>query len=500
MTQQELLQFVTQYYPEWSVSKQEYQPTDIGSMNANIDLFKDESGLIKDWVLGILTGSFDYAGAFSGVNEFDEEAPSNALSQKYRNNGKYATLFEGLDAGETAFDAAQTQFVDTYGLTADEVEAMNKAIMNNEALDGRFQNILKVAEAVEGEVADTADYVRRRDFAAANPAGLSDVAKEMQAAGFSTEMTPDSWFSDSIDQDRIDEAELHQQMWDLANAGFPDVSEPAASPLTQTAPASVPVPEQAGPGGQVGGPRSDGSIVVNDAFGNPVVVAKEDQAGSPWYSMEGLGGIEDFFGNLFSDDGGGGGGGAPSHPRNNSAAARIAQGEPTVAAQMLADASAGRSIGGMLGANTPQQPPATIPSQNMQVPFNPEALYSPPPVNTLPDFNGPRGGSPRNGTPSSGGPERRPSADAARYQGMADAYAASMRGAAGPAGPGPMTPMPAGMTRDEHRAAAHKARGDWAATSRRLIQEEREIARARARGESIQQKQILDRLLGLPRG
>jgi hypothetical protein len=490
MTQQELLQFVTQYYPEWSVSKQEYQPTDIGSMNANIDLFKDESGLIKDWVLGILTGSFDYAGAFSGVNEFDEEAPSNALSQKYRNNGKYATLFEGLDAGETAFDAAQTQFVDTYGLTADEVEAMNKAIMNNEALDGRFQNILKVAEAVEGEVADTADYVRRRDFAAANPAGLSDVAKEMQAAGFSTEMTPDSWFSDSIDQDRIDEAELHQQMWDLANAGFPDVSGPAASPLTQTAPASVPVPEQAGPGGQVGGPRSDGSIVVNDAFGNPVVVAKEDQAGSPWYSMEGLGGLGDAFGGAWD---------WITQPSGDDAE----EARGGIDAQMLADASAGRSMGGMLGANTPQAlpvVPSTIPSQNMQVPFNPEALYSPPPVNTLPDFNGPRGGSPRNGTPSSGGPERRPSADAARYQGMADAYAASMRGAAGPAGPGPMTPMPAGMTRDEHRASAHKAREDWAATAARLVQEERQIARARARGESIQQKQILDRLLGLPRG
>ena len=486
MTQQELLAFVTQYYPEWSTSKEAYQPTDVGSMNANVDLFKDQSGLVEDWVLGILTGSFDY-GLLQPVNEFDEEAPSNALSQKYRNNGKYATLFAGLDAGETAFDAAQTQFIDTYGLTEDEVKAMNEAITANEALDGRFQNILKVAEAVEGEVAATADWQRRSDFAAANPTGLSEIQKKLQAAGISTEMTPDSWYSDSVERDRQSEAELHQQMWDLANAHFPDLNVSSA----QTVPASA--PEQAGPG--VVGPQADGSIVVENVYGDPIVIPEDRVAasGSQWYSTDGLDDIGNFIGDLFSGGGGGGGGGAKDHPRNNSAAARIAQG---VDQEMLADANAGRSLGGMLGGSAPRRS-AAVPSQNMQVPFDPEALYSPPPVNTLPDFNGPRGGSPRNGTPSNSGPVRQPSADAARYQGMADAYAASMRTSSGP---GPTTPMPAGMTREEHRAAAHKARQDWAATSRRLRQEEREIGRARARGESIQQQQILERFLGLPRG
>ena len=495
MTQQELLAFVTQYYPEWSTSKQAYQPTDVGSMNANVDLFKDQSGLVEDWVLGILTGSFDY-GLLQPVNGFDEEAPSNALSQKYRNNGKYATLFAGLDAGETAFDAAQTQFIDTYGLTEDEVKAMNEAITANEALDGRFQNILKVAEAVEGEVAATADWQRRSDFAAANPTGLNEIQKKLQAAGISTEMTPDSWYSDSVERDRQSEAELHQQMWDLANAGFPDVSKPSAQTVPTSAPEqAAPVqaaPVQAGPGERVGGPRADGSIIVNDAFGNPVVVPKENQAGSPWYSTDGLDDMGNFIADLFGGDGGGGGGGgAEDHPRNNSASARIAQG---VDQEMLADARAGGSLGGVLGGSAPPLG-AAIPSQNMQVPFDPESHYAP--SNTLPDFNGPRGGSPRNGTPSNSGPVRQPSADAARYQGMADAYAASMRTSSGP---GPTTPMPAGMTREEHRAAAHKARQDWAATSRRLRQEEREIGRARARGESIQQQQILERFLGLPRG
>lgn len=493
MTQQELLAFVTQYYPEWSISEEAYQPTDIGSMNANVDLFKNQSSLVEDWVLGILTGSFDY-GLLQPVNEFDEEAPSNALSQKYRNNGKYATLFAGLDAGDTAFDAAQTQFVDTYGLTEDEVKAMNEAITNNEPLDGRFQNILKVAEAVEGEVAATADWQRRSDFAAANPTGLSEIQEKLQAAGISTEMTPDSWYSDSVEQDRLSEAELHQQMWDLANARFPDLNAPAPAPapriasvsetdFADTPQAEAYVREMVDQG--VSPDWAAEAVTRPDAerymelYGQPYAPNQNAR----WISWDGFDGVGNFIGDLFSSDGGGGGGGAEDHPRNNSAAARIAQG---VDQEMLADARAGRSPGGMLGGSAPPLG-AAVPSQDMQVPFDPESHYAP--SNTLPDFNGPRGGLPRNGTPSNSGPAAAPSAEAARYQGMADAYALSMN-----------APWPDGMTRDEHRAAAHKARQDWAATSRRLRQEEREIGRARARGESIQQHQILERFFGLPRG
>ena len=483
MTQQELLQFLMQYYPEWSTSKQAYQPTDIGSMNANIDLFKDQSGLVKDWVTGIATGSFDY-GLLQPVNEFDEEAPSNALSQKYRNNGKYATLFEGLDAGETAFDAAQTQFVDTYGLTEDEVKAMNELITKNEPLDGRFQNILKVAEAVGGEVAEYADWERRLEaHNAAPPAELTDLQKEMQAAGFSTELTPDSWYSDSIEQDRanaLSSSEEFERLRAEQDAFVADEdrfagSNPHQADLEAFLASQAPV-GQVAPGGQAGGPRSDGSIVVNDAFGNPVVVAKEDQAGSPWYSMEGMGGLGDAFGGALD---------WITQPSGDDAE----EARGGIDAQMLADATAGRSLGGMLGARTPQRAPvvpSTIPSQNMQVPFNPDALYSPPPVNTLPDFNGPRGGSPRNGTPSAGGP-----ADAARYQGMAAADWDYQK---------KMFEQTADKRNKRNRKDLYDA--EWAEGEAywKLRTEQAGIDSARARGESIQQQQFLDRMLGLPRG
>ena len=481
MNEQELLQFLMQYYPEWSTSKQAYQPTDIGSMNANIDLFKDQSGLVKDWVTGIATGSFDYGLLQPQQTPFEDPAPSNALSQKYRDakgaDGGFvnAKLFEALDAGMTAQQAALTAYVAEAGLDKDGAKKLAEDINANETLPGNYTLKLEMAKSIEKEVAEYADWERRLEaHNAAPPAELTDLQKEMQAAGFSTELTPDSWYSDSIEQDRISEAELHQQMWDLANAGFPDLSEPAALPSAQTAPASV--PEQAGPGGQVGGPRDDGSIVVNDAFGNPVVVAKEDQAGSPWYSMEGMGGLGDAFGGAWD---------WITQPSGDDAE----EARGGIDAQMLADATAGRSLGGMLGARTPQQAPvvpSTIPSQNMQVPFDPDALYSPPPVNTLPDFNGPRGGSPRNGTPSAGGP-----ADAARYQGMAAAdwdYQKKMfEQTAGKRG--------RRLRKDLYDAERAEGEAYW-----KLRTEQAGIDSARARGESIQQQQFLDRMLGLPRG
>ena len=523
MTEAELLRYATQYYPEWSVSKQEYQPTDIGSMNANIDLFKDESGLIKDWVLGVLTGSFDYGLLQPQQTPFEEAAPSNALSQKYRTaegpDGEFvnAKLFEGLDAGMTAQQAAMVAYAEEAGLDEAGVTKLATDINENQPLPGNYTLKLEMAKSIEKEVAEYAAWEQRLEaHNASAPAELNEIQKEMQAAGFSTELTPDSWFSDSIDQDRIDEAELYQQMWDLANVGdFPELSESVALPSTPT---STPTPTASGS-------ETDFAITpqaqtyvrdliekgvdpgyAEESVRKPDAERNMELYGQPYApnqntSWHNLGGIGDFFGNLFGGDGdgdgGSGGGGARSHPRNNSAAARIAQGEPTVDEQMLNDVNVVEMLGGDGPLPAPtvpiSGPPTTIASQNMEVPFNPETHYAPTNTNTLPDFNGPKGGMPRNGGPSGSGPVQQPSADAARYQGMADLFAASMA-------PTPTTPMPAGMTRDEHRAAAHKARGDWAATASRLMQEEREIARARSRGSSIQQKQMLDRLLGLPRG
>ena len=194
MTEQELVQFLMQYYPEWSVSKQEYQPTDIGSMNANMDLFKDESGLIKDWVLGFLTDSMDM-GALQPVNEFDEEPPATPMSDWYTSSGSYGELFANLRNRETPETAALNQYLSEEGADPNiDVNAPNKP--------ARYNELLNVAKQVLPEIAGFAGYEQRRDAAAANPTGLSPLQEELQAAGFFTGVTPDEWYSDSIEQDR----------------------------------------------------------------------------------------------------------------------------------------------------------------------------------------------------------------------------------------------------------------------------------------------------------
>jgi hypothetical protein len=192
MTEAELVEFVTQYYPEWSVSKQEYQPTDIGSMNANMDLFKDESGLIKDWVLGLLTDSMDM-GALQPVNEFDEEPPATPMSDWYMSSGNYEEMFTSLSNRETPETAAYNQYI-REGLPDFEMDQPNKPT--------RFNELLNVAKQVLPEIAGFSAYEQRRDFAAANPTGLSPLQEDLQAAGIFTGPTPDEWYSDSILQDR----------------------------------------------------------------------------------------------------------------------------------------------------------------------------------------------------------------------------------------------------------------------------------------------------------
>ena len=61
---------------------------------------------------------------------------------------------------------------------------------------------MSVANEVLPEIAGFSAYEQRRDFAAANPTGLSPLQEELQAAGFHTGPTPDEWYSDSILQDR----------------------------------------------------------------------------------------------------------------------------------------------------------------------------------------------------------------------------------------------------------------------------------------------------------
>jgi hypothetical protein len=59
-------------------------------------------------------------------------------------------------------------------------------------------------------------------------------------------------------------------------------------------------------------------------------------------------------------------------------------------AEVMEARKAGGVAGGVVGGAAPN------PSQNMQVPFNPETHYAPISTNTLPQFNGPRGAMPRN--------------------------------------------------------------------------------------------------------
>lgn len=264
MTEAELVEFVTQYYPEWSVSQQEYQPTDIGSMNANMDLFKDESGLIKDWVLGLLTDSMDM-GALQPVNEFDEEPPATPMSDWYMSSGNYEEMFTSLSNRETPETAAYNQYI-REGLPDFEMDEPNKP--------SRFNELLNVAKQVLPEIAGVSAYEQRRDFAAANPTGLSPLQEDLQAAGIFTGPTPDEWYSDSILQDRenasasLQEFERLQALQDAfveeedrfagsnPHQGALDAFLASQAPGT---PEATPEATTAAPSG--GGPRADAEIL-----------------------------------------------------------------------------------------------------------------------------------------------------------------------------------------------------------------------------------------------
>ena len=390
-----------EYIPEWSISQEEYQPADIGSMSSNISLLKNKLGLVDDWVVAILNGTFDYS-LLEPEKTFDEAAPDTSTSDVYRNSGKYDVLFQALDEAETPKSAALAQFFAETGETVD--ETLEKG-------PPRYMDLVSMAEKVAGEVYAKSAFETRRDSAAAVK---SEMAKTLEAAGLSSELTPDSYFSDSIEEDREGLAQVAaelQQASALSNNLLDTTGGEFESDVNPYMAEYIKTLNRAEPGGTDEGlspapadteANSEARADVREApTDRPPGQAFPDQVQQgipglrPPEPMPSLDELRDQV--------------VTSVPPTTVPSPQV-DGLPPFATQppanlipglqQFADVMEARKAGGVLGGAVGDAAPN--PSQNMQVPFDPEALYSPPPVNTLPDFNGPRGAIPRNATPSDG--------------------------------------------------------------------------------------------------
>jgi hypothetical protein len=409
-----------EYLPEWSISQEAYQPADIGSMSSNISLLKNKLGLVDDWVLAILNGTFDYS-LLEPETSFDEAAPDTATSDVYRNSGKYDILFQALDEAETPKAAALAQFFAETGEKVD--ETLEKG-------PPRYMDLVAMAEKVAGEVYAKSAFETRRDSAAAVK---SEMAKTLEAAGLSSELTQDSYFSDSIDEDREGLAQVAAELQkasalssnplDTTGGEFESDVNPYMAEYIATLNRDEPGGSEEGIAAtpQSGANSEARADVQNNGVGGPDDLPREAptvrppgqafpdqvQQGIPGMRPpEPMPSLDELRDQVVTSvppttvpspqvDG--------LPPFGAQPPASLMPGLQQFAEEMEAR-KAGGVLGGVVGGVAPN------PSQDMQVPFNPETHYrsdSPyefPNLEGTPDglpaFNGPRGGTPRNDAPS----------------------------------------------------------------------------------------------------
>jgi hypothetical protein len=184
---------LSQIMPEWSISKQAYQPTDIANQTSQTNILQDQFQLMANPLLQILNGTFDY----SLLDDVQGEtvAPETPMLNSYLGNEKYAAVIQGLQNGESPDEAARGAWALATGKEGDAV--WDTTAENDPAL----ANYLEVAKSLQPDVA----AVRQYQATGGNGMVKSDMAKQLEEMGLSSEQTPDSYFSDSIDQQLIDE-------------------------------------------------------------------------------------------------------------------------------------------------------------------------------------------------------------------------------------------------------------------------------------------------------
>ena len=201
--QQALIQYLLQQMtPEWSVSEQAYQPFDIGNETSGLNIMQDRFSLMENPLMAILNGTFDYSLLNDVLDEGDgaSEPPDSTYTNLYGSNKKYAPMIEMLQQGNSANDAALEMFLGEQAAKGEDVSEMTQA---DAELNPIFKSYVDVANQLQPEIAANFSY---------QPTGggmrKSDMAQFLESMGITSDQTEDSYFSDSIDQDRIDESRM----------------------------------------------------------------------------------------------------------------------------------------------------------------------------------------------------------------------------------------------------------------------------------------------------
>lgn len=184
---------LSQIMPEWSIGEQAYQPTDIANQTSGTNILQDQFQLMANPLMQILNGTFDYS-LLDDV-EGKSEVPETPMLNSYAGNEKYAAVIQGLQNGESPEEAARGAWAQANGIAGDAVWA-TKATE-----DPVLSNYLDVAKSVQPDIA----AVRQYQSTGGNGMVQSDMAKQLEAMGLSSEQTPDSYFSDSIERELADE-------------------------------------------------------------------------------------------------------------------------------------------------------------------------------------------------------------------------------------------------------------------------------------------------------
>lgn len=214
---EQLMQIMLQGVPEYYGSKQRYQPTDVGSEIANMSLLEDQMNMAANPLFAILNGTFDYD-LLEPVSSFDKEPPNTALLDQYTESGLLDSLLIALQEGYLPEQAAIAQYNAEFPNGEDAISDERGQLLKGEDANPRYKALLETAKSLAPEVAEIKQYERQRANATFEP---SEMGKTLEAMGISSERTPDSHFSDNIEELNEDafnastEMGEAQKAWDL---------------------------------------------------------------------------------------------------------------------------------------------------------------------------------------------------------------------------------------------------------------------------------------------
>ena len=199
--QQALLEYLMQQInPEWSVSKQAYQPFDIANETSGLNIMQDRFQLMENPLMGIINGTFDYS-LLDDVYDEGGDAPDSQYTGLYGSNPKYQSMIAMLQGGDSAEDAAMAAWAQH--TAAQEGIDISELDSERAAADPSFKSFQDVAKQIQPEAAAQFQY---QSTGGGGKMRKSDMAQQLEAMGISSAQTEDNYFSDSIDQKRIDEA------------------------------------------------------------------------------------------------------------------------------------------------------------------------------------------------------------------------------------------------------------------------------------------------------